>query len=265
MTPTFTRRCTLAFVALTLCVAAGAAELDMVLIPDGEFSMGSERGADDERPRRSVRVSTYRLARTEVTNAQYLEFWSAAGGAESAHTPISYEHIGPWPDIARSRPDDPVVGVTWHDAAAYARWIGCRLPREAEWERAARGDDGRVYPWGDAFAASIRGANVHANARDVEDDHEAVAPVGSYPTGASPFGILDMAGNVGEWVSDRYSATYYRHAPSADPPGPESGFYRVFRGGSWAHDALDARVSRRLFESPAMGLSYVGFRVARDE
>ncbi len=245
--------------------AADIAAPDMVSIPAGVFSMGSERGADDESPQRSVTLSAYQIGRTEVTNTQYLMFWLADGGVVSAHTPIAYDHVGLWPDIAESRPDDPVVGVTWEDAQACARWMGCRLPTEAEWERAARGDDGRAYPWGDVFARPTSGAKAHANIRGVDDGHEGPAPVASYPTGSSPFGAMDMAGNVAEWVTDRYSATYYRRAADVDPPGPETGFYRVIRGGSWAHDALDARVARRLSEYPDMGLSYVGFRVARDE
>ena len=107
-----------------------------------------------------------------------------------------------------------------------------------------------------------------ANVAGVEDGHAHAAPVGSYPAGASPFGLLDMSGNVAEWVADSYSATVYHHAPHESPTSPrgsDAGFYRVVRGGSWAHDALDARCARRLFESPHIGLSYVGFRVARDE
>lgn len=264
-----TCRRSLALLVLTLCTAravfASPVVPDMILIPAGELSMGSEKGAGDEKPRRSVRLSAYYIAQTEVTNAQYLKYWLSDGAEESARTPISYDHVGAWPGIAGDRPEDPVVGVTWEDAAACARWMGCRLPTEAEWERAACGDDTRAYPWGDAFMTSTRSADAHANVRGNEDGHKGPAPVGVYLSGASPFGVLDMAGNVAEWVADKYSATYYRRAPDVDPPGPEAGFYRVIRGGSWMHDALDARTARRLFEPPGMGLSYVGFRVARDE
>ena len=256
-----------AILALSACLGAPALAdgSDMVLITGGVFTIGSERGAPNERPRHTVELPPDSISLTEVTNAQYREFWLAVGAARSPHTPIDYPHIGPWPRIAEDAPDAPVVGVTWEDAAACAAWMGGRLPTEAEWEVAARGDDDRMYPWGAALNTGSGAAQPRANVAGKEDGYAYAAPVGSYPGGRSPYGLLDMAGNVAEWVADRYSATYYHHAPRADPTGSGAGYYRVVRGGSWAHDALDARSARRLFEAPDVGLSYVGFRVARDE
>ena len=240
----------------------------MIRVPAGEFVMGSDNGAQHEKPAHKVLLDSYYIGLHEVTNAEYHAFWIADGGENSAHTPVSYgDTLGAenWHKIAETKPNYPVVGVSWHNAVAYAKWAGKRLPTEAEWEKAARGTDNRLWPWGNAFSLRIRGANIHANVWDVGDGYrERPAPVGTYPTGASPYGVLDMAGNVWEWVADWYSESYYHWGASQNPKGPERGGRRVVRGGSWANGAQLAQCSNRMGHYPAVGTSFIGFRLAQD-
>jgi formylglycine-generating enzyme required for sulfatase activity len=220
---------------------------EMVLVPAGEFTMGSNE-YDDEKPPRRVYLDAFHIDKYEVTNAQYRRFVQATNRA----APSWY-----WNDPKFNGSTQPVVGVSWHDAAAYCGWAGKRLPTEAEWEKAARGTDGRKYPWGEAWDAS------RANSDDSKLGR--TAPVGSYATGASPYGAQGMAGNVWEWVADWYAADYYQRSPERNPKGPESGQYRVVRGGSWVSAPLNLRASGRLnlSTSPDARGYYVGFRCAR--
>ena len=248
-----------------LCVLAVVARAEapagMVLVPAGEFTMGANRGDADERPAHVVALDAYYMGRHEVTNAEYMAFCSEAG----SHIPIAYEADVGWAEIAAAMPDHPVVGVTWEDAMAYAEWRGMRLPTEAEWEKAARGVDERLYPWGntvpDADARSTRLANIR-----FPSDHAdaAVAAVGSYPSDVSPYGVYDTAGNVSEWVADTYSATYYHHSPERNPVGAQHGSWRVVRGGSWAADRDEALTVNRRGQHPDTAASFIGFRVAKD-
>jgi formylglycine-generating enzyme required for sulfatase activity len=150
-----------------------------------------------------------------------------------------------------------VVFVSWADANNYCLWTGWHLPTEAQWEKAARGTDGRSFPWGEADPSfSIRYLNYHS---------QDTAEVGSYPDGASPYGALDMAGNVGEWVQDWFSVDYYSHPPASNPLGPDSGQYRVWRGGSWANTSTEwIRTYNRTGNLPTDYSSGLGFRCARD-
>jgi formylglycine-generating enzyme required for sulfatase activity len=218
---------------------------EMVVIPAGTFTMGSERGHGDEQPPHPVSISSFAIYRYEVTNEQYEAFCKATGHGKPAFAD----------NVKFNKPKQPVVGVTWDDAVAYARWAGARLPTEAEWEYAARGTDGRLYPWGNE-RANRRRAHVDQNPQS-----DATSEVGKYPDGASPFGCQDMAGNVWEWVADYYAYEYYRMSPTRDPQGPEQGRRRVLRGGCWGFPS-EVRSTYRFYEEPDFSANYAGFRCA---
>ena len=192
---------------------------EMVYVPAGEFLMGSEdEDADsDEDPEHTVYLDAYWIYKHEVTNAQYRQCVDEG----ECDVPSNVNQFNN-PDFD----DHPVVFVSWYDADAYCQWAGGRLPTEAEWEKAARGTDGRKFPWGEESPTCSL-----AQFRDCSGETK---PVGSFPAGASPYGALDMAGNVWEWVGDWYDGGYYSQSPSENPQGPDSGEYRVIRGGSWA-------------------------------
>jgi formylglycine-generating enzyme required for sulfatase activity len=264
---------------------------EMVLIPAGEFTMGSPAGSegfDDERPLRRVYVSAFWIDRFEVTNQAYLRFVQATGHRAPANRKPSvtlWEQNRPLPGIERH----PVVNVSWEDAVAYCHWQGKRLPTEAEWEKAARGTDGRRYPWGNdwdfkkansasywagrtiEFASGaewdafwIRGEGAKISQEKGVKGEVLTLPVGSFPEGASPYGLLDMAGNAAEWVQDWYDPNYYRHAPLSDPPGPSRGAIKAMRGGSWLKPAKSLRTSDRDWGTIDSRPSGTGFRCAKD-
>ncbi len=212
----------------------------LVWSPPGTFEMGSD--AEKERPVHEVRLTKgFFLAKHEVTLKQYRAYCAAAGA--------------PLPET--EAPDDhPATHVSWDDAQAFCTWAGLRLPTEVEWEWAARGGDGRAYPWGNDAPDATR-----ANARGAEDGHEKTAPVGSFPAGASPIGALDMGGNVAEWVQDWF-ADGYPAGPATDPTGPSSGSFRGFRGGSHTFPAERTRATDRGGLAPTRRVAYLGFRVA---
>jgi formylglycine-generating enzyme required for sulfatase activity len=223
----------------------------MVHIPPGEFSMGSGpgEGDDDEHPLHKLLIGGFWLSKYEVTFAQYDRFAGESGRPLPA-------------DDGWGRGERPVIRVSWDDAQAYCRWLSAktgrtfRLPTDAEWEKAAR----FKFPWGSADPDGKR-----ANFKKANDGHEHTAPVGSFPKGISFYGILDMAGNVWEWVGDRYDARYYRISPAANPAGPADGPERVVRGGSWDNSASFIRSANRSSEKPESRLRILGFRVAMDE
>ncbi len=208
---------------------------EMILIPAGEFLMGTseeqlakmlktfpqEKREDftHELPQHKVELSSYYIYKTEVTVAQYRKFCEATKRA------MPEEPFWKWQD------NHPIVNVNWYDAKIYADWAGVSLPTEAQWEKAARGTDGRIYPWGNVWDDR----NVQCS-KNVYQDAEGTAPVGSFPSGASPYGVMDMAGNVWEWCSDRYDENYYNISPVKNPTGSDSSPYRVERGGGWDTD-----------------------------
>ncbi|MBL8850012.1 MAG: DUF1501 domain-containing protein [Planctomycetaceae bacterium] len=231
-------------------VDAGA----LVFVPAGEYTRGSDEIAV-ERPTHRVRVRPFWMARTPVTNAMYREFCKATG-----HRATDYSNSHLLSPKLTDADDQPVIGVDHADAAAYAKWAGGRLPTEAEWEFAARGTDGRRYPWGDADPLPEQAVFAQTVGKGGK-----TAPVGTTPGDASPFGILDMAGNVLEWCADWY-APYPTDAtePLDNPAGPPSGLQRVQRGGCWAYEAPALRAASRTLAPPNQRLNMVGFRIVVD-
>ena len=228
-------------------------ETPMVLIPAGPFEMGAAgtQALEDERPLHRVMLDAFTMDVHEVTTSQYGAFITATGRA----APWLWEAVS-----AALHSDRPVIGVDWHDADAYCRWRGKRLPTEAEWEKAARGVDGRLYPWGNQVPASDV-ANFALGARFSYS--QVLMPVQSYESGKSPYGLYHMAGNVGEWVSDWYSANYYERSPETNPSGPENGQFKVLRGGSWSDLPKYLLTYGRFKLPPETRNSYIGFRCAK--
>jgi formylglycine-generating enzyme required for sulfatase activity len=237
----------------------------MVYVPAGEFLMGSTDADKDaesnEKPQHKVYLDAYWIDQTPLTNAIYARFLNEPGNQE--------QEIVRWyePDYGRIKQDGkvwrvengfeqhPVVSVTWYGARAYAGWVGAQLPTEAQWEKAARGTDGRQYPWGNQVPDKTL-----ANLNDYVGNTTAV---GSYPSGASPYGALDMAGNVWEWVADWYGETNYSiRSTWRNPTGPESGALRVLRGGSWYNDLRYARCAFRSWDYPGDRNRDFGFRLS---
>jgi serine/threonine-protein kinase len=224
----------------------------MVYVPAGPFTMGSNSGYPDEGPVHTVTLGAYWIDKIEVPNGAYALCVQAGACKPPAHkTSNGRDVYFGNPDTA----DYPVIFVNWDDAKTYCEWAGGRLPTEAEWEKAARGTDGRTYPWGNA-APEQDLANFGNNHLDTTAD-------GDYPAGVSPYEALDMAGNVWEWTADWYSAEYYAQSPAENPSGPETGTLKVLRGGSWNFDAPGARTTYRLSKAPTFVSADIGFRCVR--
>ncbi len=218
----------------------------LVPIPEGEAVFGSPEGEgyDDERPQFRASLPEYYMGAYEVTNAQWKRFADETG------------YGVPWPNgrIPLDCEDYPVADLNWGDAAAYCEWAGLRLPSELEWEKAARGTDGRDYPWGDVWDPTL--------CRNGVGGYDGSAPVGSYPDGRSPYGLFDMAGNVWEWCADWYDAAAYGYYARGDLSAPPRGEYRVLRGGAWSNcSEAYCRCALRSYDS---WCGVRGFRVARD-
>ena len=223
--------------------------MEMVYTPGGAFEMGSTDGDADERPVHTVTLEGFWIDRTEVTNVQYAR--CVADGTCGPPSETDSATQGSY--YGDSRSDDyPVIYVSWHDAETYCHWSGGRLPTEAEWEYAARGPDGHIYPWGDD-APNDALLNYEENVGDTTQ-------VGAYPDGATWVGAMDMAGNVWEWVSDWYAGDYYASSPALAPKGPETGNLKVLRGGSWFNDEAYVRAATRSSDLPENRIYDVGFR-----
>ena len=242
----------IAMLGLAAHPAMATAPDDMVLVPGGEFTMGSPAGDADEQPAHRVLVDSFFMDKYEVTVRQYGVFLQEAGGDRPSE----------WKTMNKTANQNrPVMGVDWADAARYCKWAGKRLPTEAEWEKAARGTDGRLYPWGNDPPTPL-----HANfGKTGSNDHGSLAPVGTLEHGKSPYGIYDMAGNVWEWVSDWYDDAYYKNSPPQNPAGPSMGGFKVIRGGSWASGPRNLRSADRYWDPPSFrSLYFPGFRCAKN-
>jgi formylglycine-generating enzyme required for sulfatase activity len=219
----------------------------MVLIPEGWFEMG-EDGSPFSAPRRRIWVDAFRIDTYPVTNRRYAEYCAAA----KAEAPPQWR-LGCPPE---GEEDHPVVNVTLEEARAYAAWAGKRLPTEAEWEKAARGEDGRFYPWGNSFDPKM------CNTLDAEIGHS--VKVGTYPAAASPYGVHDMCGNVWQWVEGAFDPKYYAEMPERNPKGSARGPLIVLRGGTWSTCRENCRTYWRCPSLKGARWSYCGFRCAKD-
>jgi formylglycine-generating enzyme required for sulfatase activity len=224
-------------------------DITMIYIPPGKFMMGSVDGDDYEKPLHEIDLDGYWIGKYEVTFAQYERYCNEAK--------IEIPDDKGW-----GRENRPVIYVSWDDAAAYCQWLSqktglkFKLPTEAQWEKAARGNDQRKYPWGSREPDKDL-ANFSSNIGKT-------TPVDSYPAGASTYGLLDMAGNVWEWCSDWYKVDYYKNSPPKNPEGPNSGSNRVFRGGGWSFGARILRCAFRGDTGPSDRSYVLGFRRRQD-
>ncbi len=230
--------------------------VEMINIPSGTFIRGSAPGEGrlDEQPKRKTYVNSFAIDKFEVSNVRYMAFLE-----ETLHKPpLNVYEKGPL--ASEEGIDDlPVVQVTWHDAVDYCFWAGKRLPTEAEWEKAARGNDTRLYPWGNEPPTTER-----AQFDGEWDGKSTMKMVDSLPKGQSSFGVFQLSGNVREWTQDWYDAEYYSKSPEKNPKGPETGILKVIRGGSWRSFDSDLRVTSRGKGGFALKTHGIGFRCARD-
>jgi len=226
--------------------------MKLLYVPAGKFQMGSS----DYGPIHTVDLDAFWIDQTDVTNAMFAKYVASNGGNEpplktSSNTRKSYFQNSQYANY-------PVIYVSWDQADAYCKWAGRQLPTEAQWEKAARGTDGRTYPWGEGIDKSKANYDPAGQKWDNDD----TSKVGSYPAGASPYGALDMAGNVWQWVADWYESSYYAGSPDQNPTGPDSGTARVARGGSAGNDSSLINSAARLDVDPLEQDFSTGFRCA---
>ena len=215
---------------------------EAILIPAGPYLMGDSQ--DKDNVVHKVYLDAYWIDNYEVTNARYRQFIEATGYSKPRY----------WDDPRYNGDNQPVVGVTWEDAQAYCAWAKKRLPTEAEWEKAARGEKSRLFPWGDVYNTTY--ANTKAS------KHKRPLSVGSYPEGRSPYGLHDLSGNVWEWCQDWHDKDYYPTSPTRNPTGAESGKKRIIRGGGWNAAYVDMAHRRGI--KPTVAYPSLGFRCARN-
>ncbi|HEX2056052.1 MAG TPA: formylglycine-generating enzyme family protein, partial [Nitrospiraceae bacterium] len=243
---------------------------EMVRVPEGWFLMGSTKKVDRnaysaEMPQRKVYLDAYDIDKFEVTTVQFLKFVLAT----NRDPLIDWQYDGG--NFQEEMANHPVMHVSWFDADAYCRWAGKRLPTEAEWEKAARGEDGRIYPWGNQPAGLSRSnfgrTGLSGPVRDRPERlllYPPIISVDKYDNGVSPYGVFQMAGNVSEWVADWYDPKYYATAPDKNPKGPATGTQRAFRGGGWIDSTPAVRTAQRNGTDPNTKMNWMGFRCARD-
>ena len=222
----------------------------MVLVPAGEFTMGSDKGDDDEQPVHKVFLDSFYIDKFEVTNGRFAKFVEAI----QSEPPWGFKDK----ETSVLHADRPVRWVNWMDAVGYCLWAGKRLPTEAEWEKAARGTDARTYPWGNDAPTTA-----HA-VFGLKEGADTVSPIGNRDKGKSPYDVHDMAGNLYEWTTDWYDEQFYNKNPSINPKGPADGTAKVQRGGSYANGAYRLRSTFRTKGDPTEHDPNVGFRCAQD-
>ncbi len=242
---------------------------DMVLVPEGAFLMGSNRQVDrssypQEFPQRTVEVDAYEIDKYEVTTVQYLRYVLA----NKLPPLVDWKWGGVFQETMASH---PVMHVSWFEADAYCKWAGKRLPTSAEWEKAARGTDGRIYPWGNQPAGLSRAnfgrTGLSGPVRDRPERvllYPPIISVDKYENAVSPYGLFNMAGNVAEWTADWYDPGYYKYAPNKNPKGPPHGSSKAFRGGGWVDSTPAVRPAQRNGADPMTRMNWLGFRCARD-
>lgn len=231
--------------------------VSMHLVPAGEFKMGVVDGQQEAGPVHTVKLDDFYIDKYEVTNSLY-KACVDAGGCIPPQSSEFYDN----PNYA----EFPVVNVDWYMAAAYCAWRGTALPTEAQWEKAARGTDERIYPWGNDI--SCKEANYFDNSIP-QNCGDGLVKVGTYSAGVSPYGVYEMAGNAIEWVADWYEGDvsindrYYANSPSSNPQGPATGDRKVIRGGSWRNIPFDLRTTTRNWDYPSVFHFTIGFRCAK--
>ncbi len=242
---------------------AGKDGAPMVLVPAGPFPMGvppgDRDGGRDEYPRHEVTLDAFYIDAYEVTNGRYHRFVTATKHRIPEHPHNPSRTLWKGDQITEAVAERPVVNVDWHDADAYCRWAGKRLPTEAEWEKAARGGDDRRFPWG-----NVEPTAKHLNYNQQWIGEKTLMPVGSYEAGRSPYGAYDMAGNVWEYVADWYDERYYENSPAKNPKGPDTGTTKVLRSSSWAVETPLVRIFTRVKSDPLVRNESTGFRCAMD-
>ena len=251
-------------------VAKWKTKEEMVLIPAGEFLMGSDKKTDrlayrSEIPQRSVYLDAFMIGKYEVTALEYLKFVLATDRLPQ----LDWRYDGG--NFQDTMAHHPIMHVNWYDADAYCKWAGKRLPTEAEWEKAARGVDGRLFPWGSEYAGPTRAnfgrTGLSGPVRDRPERlllYPPIISVDRYENALSPYGLYQTIGNVAEWVSDWYDQDYYKTAPGRNPKGPETGSQKAFRGGGWMDSTTTMRAAMRNGTDPKTKINWMGFRCAQD-
>lgn len=225
----------------------------MVYIPSGYYSRVTPLETPGKKETvQSIYTDSFFIDRYEVSNREYMAFVEATGHA----LPDFMK------DVRLNQPEQPVVGVSWNDAQAYAQWAGKRLPTEAEWEKAARGTDRREWPWGNTWDTGLK--FLLLNFFGKLDNFEFTAPVNSNQEGASPYGIYNMAGNAWEWCLDWFEASYYEDTPELNPRGPFKGVQKILKGGGWTNTLESVRISHRIRNYPDVRLEIYGFRCVKE-